>query len=139
VIGIKVYIAAPWPIREKAIEVRRVLAHRGIQCTARWLTDARLSMDDATATMDLSDVARADVLVAINPAAWAEIGTGGRHVELGFALGLQKPIVLLGVRSNIFHYMNVVTVVDDSEYGLEALAHNVIEVVAAREIARGRV
>lgn len=138
-IGIKVYIAAPWPIRDRAIEVRRGLASHGIQCTARWLTDARLRMDDATATMDLSDVARADVLVAINPAAWIERGTGGRHVELGFALGLQKPIVVLGVRSNIFHYLDTVRVVDDSEYGLAALASQVAEVVAEREIARGRV
>lgn len=137
-IGIKAYIAAPWPIRERAIAVRRLLALRGIQCTAGWLTDARLSLDDATATMDLSDVARADVLVAINPVAWADQGTGGRHVELGFALGLQKPIVLLGVRSNIFHHLNLVRVVDDSEYGLATLADTVTEVVSQREIARGR-
>lgn len=86
----------------------------GIEVTSRWLK-APDELCDEHARKDLDDVESADALVAFNPAGWENIGTGGRHVELGYALRGDKPIVLVGVRSNIFHHLNDVTVVDTLE------------------------
>ena len=53
------------------------------------------------------------MLVALNPDAWADRGTGGRHVEFGYALALGKALIVVGVRSHVFHELDAVTVVPD--------------------------
>lgn len=106
-----VYIATPYPMRDRAKELRAALADVGIRSTARWIVQddsAVLSHDWAQA--DLDDVRVADALVALNPIEWSNLGTGGRHVELGAALILNKPVYLIGPQTNIFHYHNLVTV-----------------------------
>jgi nucleoside 2-deoxyribosyltransferase len=109
---VQVYIAAPYPERAAAQRVGRALEAAGVAVTSSWLC-----LDDvpseASAARDLADVARADVLVALNPDSWHDRGTGGRHVEVGYALALGKPIVLVGARSQIFHHLRAVTVVPD--------------------------
>lgn len=111
---VKVYIAAPFPTREVAIRVMHMLERQGIEVTSRWLKEDD-TLSDEHARKDLDDVARADVLLALNPDEYANKGTGGRHVEAGYALALNKPIVLVGERSNIFHYLACVKQVDDTE------------------------
>ena len=108
----KVYIAAPYPLKERAARMARVLALKGIEVTSRWLTQPNPN-SDAGARMDLEDIAAADALLALNPEGWEEKGTGGRHVELGYALALGKPILLVGERSNIFHHLTSVVQVDE--------------------------
>lgn len=110
----KVYIAAPYPMRDAAITLMQRLETQGVEVTSRWLK-APDTLSDAHAQKDLQDVARADVLLAFNPDGWTDRGTGGRHVELGYALALGKPILLVGERSNIFHHLSTVKVVDDTE------------------------
>jgi nucleoside 2-deoxyribosyltransferase len=108
----RVYVAAPYPERAAASFVGRALEQAGFVVTASWLHGDR--PPDATgAALDLADIARADVLVALNPAAWADRGTGGRHVEFGYALALGKRLVLLGARTHVFHELPAVTVVPD--------------------------
>jgi len=102
---LKVYIAAPYPWRDSAIGQMRALEQAGFEVTSTWLRQIDVEAD-AYARLDLSDVARADVLVAINPPEWEKGGTGGRHVELGYALALHKRVVLVGNASNIFHHLN---------------------------------
>jgi hypothetical protein len=104
-----VYITAPFPERDYAIEVMTALEQAGIVVTSRWLK-APDELTDEHARKDLDDVAACDVLVVLNPVGWEERGTGGRHVELGYALFAHKPIVLVGPRTNIFHYLSCVTV-----------------------------
>jgi nucleoside 2-deoxyribosyltransferase len=93
--------------------LRNLLFDSGFECTARWILDGLSGDTTETAEGDLADVARADVLVALNPATWKDRGTGGRHVELGYALALKKPVLLLGVRSNVFHYLDGVWLASD--------------------------
>jgi nucleoside 2-deoxyribosyltransferase len=105
------YITAPYPIRADAKAAMLVLADAGIGCTARWITqDDSAQLSHAWAQADLDDVRAADVLVALNPPEFANAGTGGRHVELGYALALGKALYLVGERTNIFHYHHTVTV-----------------------------
>lgn len=105
-----VYIAAPYPIRDLAQGVMRFLEEAGLDVTSSWLKSED-HLDDKHARLDLADVDRADALVLLNHKEWVNSGTGGRHVEVGYAIARGKPIVLVGERSNIFHYLNDVIVV----------------------------
>lgn len=122
------YIAAPFPERAEAVRVAALLRSKGIEVTSRWLTEAQPNTD-AGARMNLLDVARADVLLAINPERWCESGTGGRHVELGAALTLGKIILLVGIRSHIFHYLNDVELYATADVAVASL----VDRTAARE------
>jgi hypothetical protein len=73
------------------------------------------------AVEDLADVAAAHAVVVMSPTAWLNSGSGGRHVEVGYALGLGMPIVLLGVRGTVFHYLKQVRAVDGFSGLLDAL------------------
>jgi nucleoside 2-deoxyribosyltransferase len=105
----RVYIAAPYPERDAARLLMAELERAGFEVTSTWLREED-ELADKFARLDLADVDRADVLVAINPPTYLKAGTGGRHVELGYALALHKPIVLVGERSNIFHFLDNVQV-----------------------------
>lgn len=106
----KVYIAGPYPLRDAAIALMHALEAEGFEVTSTWLREIDILAHEH-AMVDLHDVARADVLVALNPAGWEEKGTGGRHAEFGYALALNKRIVLIGERSHIFHYLNHLVVI----------------------------
>jgi nucleoside 2-deoxyribosyltransferase len=106
----RVYLAAPYPCLDDALIVAMAFKSRGIGITSRWLYESA-ELNGLWARNDLADVARADVVVILNPPEWRELGTGGRHVELGFAIALWKPIVLIGAASNIFHRLPEVHIV----------------------------
>jgi len=116
----KIYIAAPYPQIDSARHMRDDLVARGYVVTARWL-DERSILNDEWAQNDLADLDAADVLVLINDDEWANRGTGGRHTELGYALALHMPVVLLGSRTQIFHYLKQIRVVADFDALITAL------------------
>lgn len=121
---ISVYIAAPYPCREEATTLAARLAAYGVTCTARWITDgASAELNDEWARNDLADVLAADCLIAINTPAWSDKGSGGRHVEYGYALAHQKPIILYGQRTHIFHHLSTVVRVDSFQELLGALTN----------------
>lgn len=126
----KVYIAAPYAARELAKTYADELATIGIECTSTWVTEtttidnqstgAATGLDDEQVrqhvTTDLRDIARADVLVHLTAEhVWHNtnssyssskapaLNSGGRHVELGYALARNKPIVNVGDPENVFH------------------------------------
>lgn len=101
---LKVYIAAPYPLMADARAAAVQLEAASIDVTSRWLTCPDEMRDDF-ARMDLADVEAADAIVALNPAGWENQGTGGRHVEFGYALAHAKRVVIVGVRSNLFHHL----------------------------------
>jgi nucleoside 2-deoxyribosyltransferase len=105
-----VYIAAPWPLKTEAQRIAAVLRAQDIEVTSRWLV-ALSENSHENAVIDLDDIARSDVFLALNPESWADKGTGGRHFEAGFALAMDKRLVLLGMKTNVFHYLNQIRVV----------------------------
>ncbi len=113
-----VYIAAPWPLKAMAAALAAELRNSAIPVTARWIDQPNTPQDtDAMARMDLADVEAADAVVLLNPRGWEDRGTGGRHVEFGYALCLARSrrsrLFVLGVRSNVFHELTDVVVVSN--------------------------
>ncbi len=103
------YIASPYQLRSEANAARLALESAGIGCTARWIWEDD-ALDHASAQKDLDDIRRADMLIALNPPAWRNAGTGGRWIEFGYAWALGKAVYVVGVRSSLFHYHTTVTV-----------------------------
>jgi nucleoside 2-deoxyribosyltransferase len=114
-----VYIAAPYELREQANAVRLLLADRHIVCSSRWIVQDDSAIESHEwAQVDLDDIKAADVLVALNPPEFARSGSGGRHVELGYALALDKQILVVGARSNIFHHHHAVTICESIDHAV---------------------
>lgn len=121
-IGRRIYIAAPWQLKAQARAWRGVLEAGGLTVTSRWLDTPDVPQDtDASALECLEDVIAADRLLLINPEAWAAAGTGGRHVEFGYAVAAGKDLHIFGVRSNVFHHLRYVTVHETVDHALAAL------------------
>lgn len=102
----KFYIAARFSRRAEAAKLAASLTELGHTCTATWITDDShvTGSDDECALHDFRDVAMCDKLIAL---AEEPRGTsrGGRHVEMGMALGMYKAVVVIGPRETVFHYL----------------------------------
>lgn len=120
------YLSAQFEDAPVLRDARARLAALGYTVTSRWLdagtaVPATAQTSDAgagerlaaIAVQDLDDIRAADVVVVYNPAEACAIGRGGRHVETGFALALDKPIVIVGARGNVFHWLPSVAIVKD--------------------------
>jgi nucleoside 2-deoxyribosyltransferase len=111
----KAYLAGRYARREEFKEVaERLRKEVGLEITSRWLhetEDVNSDMGDhskefyeATAQIDLEDVAAADVIIFFSEDPLEGWKRGGRHVEFGYALALGKTICVIGPRENVFHY-----------------------------------
>lgn len=110
----KVYIAAS--NRELARGWAKHLEAEGYTITSRWLYDGQWKppdYDDAGrcrgALDDHEDVKDCDVLILQE----GDYRTchGGKYVEMGIALALDKPCFVIGERGNIFHWHSMVKMV----------------------------
>lgn len=103
------YVAAPFIMKEKARTIRDAIARNtGWQCEALWLEGKRDVLihsddDERFAREDLEDIRNSDVLVHLAGGEGMLTRSGGRHVELGYALALGKHVVHIGQQENIFH------------------------------------
>ena len=127
----RAYLAAPYAAREQIRGRARDLVTIGVDVTSTWLQEetvisagtvgAAPAVDpmsaDAHVEMDLDDVRRSDVLVLFTESA-VDIDpelcrSGGRHVEFGMALALDKRVLVVGEAENIFHRSHRGEVVPD--------------------------
>lgn len=112
----RVYIAgkySAWPRLEQRREEMRQL---GYSVSSTWIDTGRsvvvrsgnnsLALDDGlnrvAAERDIHEVLEAEMLVLDT---FDESYTGGREVELGFALDRELVTVLIGPKRNVFHYL----------------------------------
>ena len=115
----KVYIAAPYSLKDTIRAEADELVALGIGVTCSWVHEPHnpsTQMADLTheqhqqyALQDVDDVCAADVLV-FHTDPTKTIVRGGRHVEFGMAVILGRirstPIVVVGEeRENIFHHL----------------------------------
>ena len=146
----KVYLAGPYRARAAIKECADNLTAIGFTVEARWLdgdhqgapdaaTDAPIEDRQRWAREDLADIDQADVLVAFTSAgAWALDGTrspvpsnygasGGRHIETGYALAHQTPVVLIGQPENVFHWLDAITTCADWHEAVVFLAAMLVD------------
>lgn len=114
-----VYLSARY---SRQVELRGylpMLESAGLDVCSRWLTskdpasavpigDADVETTrswQAVAQRDYADMLCANALIHFSdPPGSAQVG-GGRHVEFGIALALGIPIVVVGPREHVFHYI----------------------------------
>lgn len=111
----KVYVAAS--DRELARTWAKRLEAEGHTITSRWLYDGQWKppvYDDTErrrgALNDHEDVENCEVLILQADDQRKCVG-GGKHVEMGIALALDKPCFVVGERGNIFHWHPLVKMV----------------------------
>lgn len=125
----KVYLAAPWVDKQQAQEVADILVRQGHCITTRWWehrdvpgyrtgNETRDEMAELAeqAQLDLDGVLSADVFVLMNSTV-----SEGKAVETGVAICSGVPVIILGKRSNLFHYCDMVELVDDIDQLLMCL------------------
>jgi hypothetical protein len=119
----KLYIASH--SQRKALRLLNRLAAAGHEVTSRWITqDTKFHLGASSYTneektrialMDEEDVRRAERKGRYIP--------GGKHVEVGIALGLGLPVYVLGSRENILYWHPRVQVFRSTRELLAHLAH----------------
>jgi len=131
----KIYLASRFSRREEMRDCRRLIHARGGEVTSRWLNDdaGELEAQDdldtpegtivgrRCATTDIADVLAADAVIAFTEAPRGTKTRGGRHVELGIALGASKRVVIVGPRENVFCCAPGVEQARDIDEALELL------------------
>jgi len=152
-----IYLAARYSRREELCRHKVDLEARGHQVPARWLLGAHqiddkglalgaegeaavermseayaetLALREKFAADDFEDVFYADLMVAFTEQPRASSSRGGRHVEFGLALGMGKPIIIVGPRENIFCCLPEITVYPTWEAALADRRLSHVEVPA---------
>jgi hypothetical protein len=132
-LALKVYIASRYEDRDEAIELKKWLEQHGFTVVAQWLTPkddnqpmSKIKEDRALCgelgDRAVQDIFECDVLVAMSPRKAHGNGTGGRHVELGIAIGFQRGTVVLGEPENVFHFRKQTVLAFDRAYLPKAIA-----------------
>lgn len=129
----RIYLAARYSRRLELCEYRDQLRAAGHTVQATWLDgehqisdrgtpigesgEALVEGDDESASEraaalrqrlaheDYRDVAMCELLIAFTEPPRSNHSRGGRHVELGIALGMMKRVFIVGPRENIFCWL----------------------------------
>lgn len=110
----KVYLASRFSRAPEMVGCKAELAAHGIAVTSRWFLGGHEWVgtdDDALpvavgarfAKDDLEDIQAADLIVCFTEAPRSGPSRGGRHVEMGYALGVGLPILVCGPLENVFY------------------------------------
>lgn len=112
----KVYLANQYRHKELMKLAATELRSKGIEVTSTWPDEPHepnAQMDDLSgehlveyAYRDLLEISQADYMVFFSVSPTTPTVRGGRHVEFGYALGLRKPVLVVGPKENIFHHIS---------------------------------
>lgn len=150
-----IYLASRYSRYKEMQQVRADLEQRGHQVTSRWINgDHQISdsgLSDAErekerirfACEDLRDLERSDTIISFTEPPRSTNSRGGRHVELGIAIGLCKRTVVVGPRENVFHCLPSVMWFPDyssflngfSESALNAMEFGIQPITSANQNA----
>lgn len=111
----RAYLAGSYARREEFQLYVPLLEAVGLEVVSTWLSGAHGMADGvfssaelgAFAAEDLMEIVQASVFITFteHPDAGPERRTGGRHVELGYALGVGAMCVVIGPTENVFHHL----------------------------------
>jgi nucleoside 2-deoxyribosyltransferase len=124
----KLFIASHSQTHARALQTQ--LEGHGHEVVARWISmdskfghglDAYTDEErTALAAMDEADVRAADALILVAEPEGRTV-PGGKHVETGIAIALEKPVFVIGRKENIFHWhprVRVLATTDDLLFAL---------------------
>lgn len=109
---ISVYLAARFDRKVELAGYAAELRDLGYTVTSRWLTGVHdatsaRALDEgdlwAFAMEDFEDIDNANLLIAFTEDPSIGYTSGGRHVELGYALATGLDVIVVGPRENVFH------------------------------------
>lgn len=110
-----IYLASRYSRFQEMQRYRDQLEAAGHTVTSRWINgdhqidDAGLSIQSKEAERirfaqeARDDLLRADCVISFTEAPRSSNSRGGRHVEHGMALALNKRVIIVGHRENVFH------------------------------------
>ena len=113
----RIYLAARYSRFPEMQVYAKELTAQGHAVTSRWiLGDHELRADGQAETdhwapvwaqEDWEDLRAADAIIAFTepPENVPGRSRGGRHVEWGIALAMQKRCIVIGYRENVFHWL----------------------------------
>ena len=139
-----VYLAARYSRREELCEYRSELERAGYTITSRWLNgshqilpngeplgrDQEALIESGAAPSDVrgqfaaedwADLLAADTVISFTEPPRSKASRGGRHVEFGAALALNKRCIVVGHRENVFHCLERVEYFETWDEVLDAL------------------
>jgi nucleoside 2-deoxyribosyltransferase len=124
---LKVYIAASLTDKDKALALRLKLVNAGIQVTSQWIFEAGVndpiqnqSQSEYLEKLDLGDIDRSDLLIFMS----GTTKSPGKTTEIGYAIGIRKPIFFLGSIYSVFHWNSSIYRWDSEEAMLNWLSQN---------------
>lgn len=131
----RVYLASRFSLQKEHLPRIADLEANNMLCCARWITEEPELSAETTPGLDelraewgqkdYNDVVDADAMVAFSESPDGDVpgrSRGGRHVEFGIALALGIPIIVVGPKENIFHYLVVPNRIEHVETWEQALA-----------------
>lgn len=106
----RVYISGLWESRERIARWGPIFRAAGHEVTSSWLEEGGVGrgcdilQEQMTSGKDIQEIASSDLLVVDT---FDVDAYGGREVEVGIALALHIPVVVVGPRRNIFHSLAI--------------------------------
>ena len=127
----RIYLASKFARRDEMRAIALDLERTGFAVTSRWLAStAPLTPDDLDpaglggqlAVMDFEDLKMSDLCVAFTEEEkQTSRGRGGRHTELGMAIGLGIEVMIVGPREHVFHALPIIRQFPDWEAARQSL------------------
>lgn len=111
----RIYVATSWNNKEEANAAAEQLRAAGYIVDCRWLSvHDDVPVDDPRrpeflkeqALNDLEDILNSDVFILLNQFQKRGEETSGKAVEMGFAFATQRPVIMIGEPTNVFHYLD---------------------------------
>lgn len=128
------YLASRYSRHPEMQEHAKVLEEAGQETVCRWIHGSHDMQEDAHgnddrarfAIEDMEDLTMTDGVISFTepPVALKPVKTpskGGRHVEFGLGIALNKRMVVIGPREHVFHFLPHVEVYDCLEEFLSQL------------------
>jgi hypothetical protein len=128
-----IYLAARYS-RHNEMKVNAIaLEGYGHTVTSRWIQgqhqlDGERHDEAATfAIEDMEDLTKSDCVVSFTETGESSKrpSKGGRHVEFGAGLALNKRMIVIGPRENVFHYLPNIEIYESLEEFLDVLSKEV--------------
>jgi len=107
---LKVFIAAPYPLKDLAKGHSKFIESHGIEVVSRWHNVPPLKDYKQAALDDIYDLDRANTFVILKD---NDLGNGGKDIEFGYAIakGYNLCVVSYSGPKCIYDYLEQVTVV----------------------------